>query len=722
MKILFCFLTMLGIIVASSCSVQSAQPGEKLVLAENGIDYVFRWCPPGRFIMGSSENERGRFVDELSHETELTRGFWLLESEVTQKMFQSVMKKNPSAFSGSGGEKEKVKNIDTADFPVENLLLTEVDEFCKKLGAALKGTVRLPSEAEWEYACRAGAKGPFGVEDEFTNFAWFWDNAGKRTNQVKLKKPNAWGFYDMHGNVSEWCRDTFALDAYQKHSKKDPLETRPAYGNPKIIRGGNWCSGPSVCRSASRDRDGGTVRQDNIGFRIVFIPRFSQGIPDQYRKQWKEYEPEVLQNIEKYRKADAVLNLLNRDGSPLSDCEVNIRQIGHEFKFGCNILVLDQLEDKNEIYERKFLRLFNLATSTLCMKIYHPREDLYLFGEKDQKVWRRPQPDRILRFCQEHRIEMKGQPVIAGSWHPDWVSKDYETAKKQYSKWIQKVAERYDGKIGIIDLVNESLCHQKKEFSLYQPDLNYVEWAFREAKKYFKNSILEINEATGFTVTGPYYRLLKKLFDAGTPIDSIACQYHHFNRESFQRHLDKTRYRKLADAYYRLSEFNRPIYISEITIPATCGADLQEGEAVQAEVLSNLYHLWFSIPQMNGIIYWNFCDGAAWGGETGEGRVRAGLLDENMREKPAYLMLDFLINTKWRTDLQKQKPVAGYVRFRGYRGRYRIEVRKGSRSQFFEMNLTGTGGRFDFKWTALENNLKTNTESVVEKNLKVENK
>ena len=679
---------------------RSTEAGEKLVLNDKGIDYVFHWCPPGKFLMGSPESEKGRFADEIPHNVELTRGFWLLETEVTQKMFQSVTGKNPSAFSSNGSEENQVKNLDTSEFPVESLLPDEISEFCKKMSAAFKGTVSLPTEAQWEYACRAGSAEPFAVKGNSDCWGWYWNNSKERTHKVRSKKANAWGLYDMHGNVAEWCSDGFTVDSYSRHEPKDPMIPSLAiYGNSKIVRGGSWEGSLSACRSAARDRDNGETRQEYIGFRVVFLPRFTQGIPENYRKQWKELEPQILNDIEKYRKANAVLKFTDQNGTPLSDVDVDIQQISHEFRFGCNILVLGQLGDQNSLYEEKFLKLFNLATSTLCMKIYHPSEKSYLFGENEQNVWRRPQPDRVLRFCKEHGIEMKGQPVIAGSWHPDWVAKDYDKAKKQYSDWIKALARRYDGKIQIIDLVNEALCHCKKEFSLYEPEYKYVGWAFQEAKKYFKKSTLEINEATHFTVSGSYYRFLKKLFDAGIPIDSIACQYHHFNRQSLQQHLEKARYWKLREEYNQLAEFGRPLYISEITIPATYGADENEGEAIQAEVLSNLYHLWFSIPKMAGIIHWNFCDGAAWGGDSGEGRVKGGLLDPNMREKPAYLMLDRLINQQWRTKLTNVKTDQnGLIKFRGFRGHYKIYVRTNpkdpSQRGSFEIVLTGSGGEF----------------------------
>ena len=169
--------------------------GERKVITVDGVEYAFRWCPPGEFMMGSPTSEAGRKDNETQHRVRLTKGFWLLETEVTQEMWESVMGNNPSHFKG-------------ANLPVEQVNWTEAGEFCKKLsGFANMGTFSLPTEAQWEYACRAGTTGEFGGTGKLDEMGWYHDNSGNRIHAVKSKKPNAWGLYDMRGNVWELCSD-----------------------------------------------------------------------------------------------------------------------------------------------------------------------------------------------------------------------------------------------------------------------------------------------------------------------------------------------------------------------------------------------------------------------------------------------------------------------------------------------------------------------------------
>ncbi len=256
--------------------------GTLKTLKINGIDYRFHYCPPGTFQMGSPTGESGRDDDETQHRVELTNGFWTFETEVTQAMWQAVMGENPSWFCSSGGGSSKVSGLDTSNFPVERVSWTECQEFIDKLNAAARlpegFKLRLPTEAEWEYACRAG-----------TTTAYFWDDSlngdkancegnypcgtstkGKylaRTTEVGSYAPNPWGLYDMHGNVWEWCEDVFAsyntLDNVQ-----NPINVTTE-GSRRVLRGGSWNDYAGNCRSAGRAYDGPTRRRDLNGFRLV---------------------------------------------------------------------------------------------------------------------------------------------------------------------------------------------------------------------------------------------------------------------------------------------------------------------------------------------------------------------------------------------------------------------------------------------------------------------
>ena len=214
------------------------------------------WCPPGQFMMGSLTSEQGRYADEVQHEVVLTRGFFLAETECTQGQWEAVMGGNPSYFKGT-------------QRPVEQVSWSEAVEYCRKLTAKQRAEGilaegwewRLPTEAEWEYAARAGTTGArYGKLD---TIAWRDGNSGIQTHPVKQKTANGWGLYDMMGNVWEWCSDWYG--DYPTGSVTDP--TGPSSGSLRVFRGGGWYNGAGRARSASRSGGGPGVRLFNLGFR-----------------------------------------------------------------------------------------------------------------------------------------------------------------------------------------------------------------------------------------------------------------------------------------------------------------------------------------------------------------------------------------------------------------------------------------------------------------------
>ena len=230
-------------------SIPDAKAGERQTETVNGVEFAFRWCPPGTFMMGSPNDENNRYIDETQHKVTLTKGFWMLETEVTQKQWKAVMGKNPISFTGD-------------DLPVEMVSWNDCQEFCKKC-AKLGFHVQLPTEAQWEYACRAGTRSSYsGNLDEM---AWYDFNSGVKTHPVGTKKPNAWGLYDMHGNVFEWCQDWYG--EYPSGSVTDP--TGSSSVAPCVYRGGSCYSDARYCRSAYRyclvPRD----RKHGLGFRVI---------------------------------------------------------------------------------------------------------------------------------------------------------------------------------------------------------------------------------------------------------------------------------------------------------------------------------------------------------------------------------------------------------------------------------------------------------------------
>ena len=207
-------------------------------------------CEPGKFLMGSPPDEKGRFDNETRHSVELTKGFWLGKYEVTQAQWNSVMHNNNSRFKNP-------------NHPVENISWHDCETFVRRVRAAIAG-VRLPTEAEWEYACRAGSDAPVSGSGQIADMAWYDMNSDNQTHEVGKNKPNAWGFYDMHGNVLEWCADWFSIPSGDAVDPKGPPS-----GSFKVLRGGCWFFYDSDCRSAYRLRREPRLRNCIFGFRIA---------------------------------------------------------------------------------------------------------------------------------------------------------------------------------------------------------------------------------------------------------------------------------------------------------------------------------------------------------------------------------------------------------------------------------------------------------------------
>ena len=210
--------------------------------------------------MGSPVYENGRDNDETQCPVRLTKGFWLGETEVTQGFWRKVMGNNPSGFK-SGDE-----------YPVERVSWYDCREFLKELNA--KAPVAgflwtLPTEAQWEYACRAGTSGAFAARGHLDDMGWYSDNSGFSTHPVGQKEANAWGFRDMHGNVWEWCRDSWDGNYLMSEAQTDPIGLT---GADRIYRGGSWSYSARYCRSAFRYYTDPGLPNDDLGLRVALVP------------------------------------------------------------------------------------------------------------------------------------------------------------------------------------------------------------------------------------------------------------------------------------------------------------------------------------------------------------------------------------------------------------------------------------------------------------------
>jgi formylglycine-generating enzyme len=243
---------LLGAVVPPSTQPETNSLGMKFVL-----------IPAGEFLMGYAPGEPGWAANEPQHKVRISKAFWFQATEVTQKQFAALIKGNNSAFSGDNQ-------------PVERVSWDEAVEYCRLLSVKEGKHYRLPTEAEWEYACRAGTTSPYNLGATISSDQANYDGTyvfgdGKKgvyrakTVDVASFQPNAWGLYDMHGNVSEWCQDW--ENDYPMGDAVDP--TGPAEGTHRISRGGAYLSEPTDCRSASRDWYVPDGQRDSRGFRVL---------------------------------------------------------------------------------------------------------------------------------------------------------------------------------------------------------------------------------------------------------------------------------------------------------------------------------------------------------------------------------------------------------------------------------------------------------------------
>lgn len=281
-------IRMMAFVLALACPSPLFAQDRQLVVNRLGMRLVA--IPSGQFAMGSPADRKEVEPDEILHSVRLSNGFFLGQTEVTQEQYQRVIGTNPSHFKDSGDGSRK-------DYPVENVSWDDAVDFCRRLSemseeVSAGRSYRLPTESEWEYACRSGGQGAFAIVEgkRLEDYGWFANNSGHRlldatalwkedqanymerilgnkgsTSRVAQKLPNAWGIYDMHGNVWEWCSDWYG--DYPADTVVDPKG--PQSGTARVARGGGWHNPSNFCRSAFRFRDDPAERDYDIGFRVV---------------------------------------------------------------------------------------------------------------------------------------------------------------------------------------------------------------------------------------------------------------------------------------------------------------------------------------------------------------------------------------------------------------------------------------------------------------------
>lgn len=401
-------------------------------------------------------------------------------------------------------------------------------------------------------------------------------------------------------------------------------------------------------------------------------------------KDYMDYR--VAEGIEKNRKDFATIRIVDREGRPVTHAQVEVRQLSHQFKFGANLFLLDEMETdaKNAAYREVFPQVFNHATLPFYWNGLEPVRGKPRFEKGSPKVYRRPAPDLCLDFCEANGIRPKAHCLIYDAWAPDWLPDDVPESKRLYRERLRQLADRYRGRIEDWEVINETLIpYQKKNRSLFiEPD--YLEWAFRSAREFFPDNRLLLNEATeniwgkGFNYCrGAYYLLIERLMNLRVPMDGIGMQFHMFyprgeEEERSPLFYDPRRLYATLDCYGR---FRKPVQITEITIPAY--SEEKEDEETQAEIVKNLYQIWFSHEAVESIVWWNLVDGYAYvreGDNWNENSYYGGLLRHDMSFKPAWYAVRDLVKNKWHTEASLSAGDADRVTFRGFYGDYEVAV------------------------------------------------
>lgn len=297
-------------------------------------------------------------------------------------------------------------------------------------------------------------------------------------------------------------------------------------------------------------------------------------------------------------------------------------------------------------------------------------------------IYRRPTPDLCLEWCERHGIEPKAHILNYPNHTPAWAVGDVRREKLLLAKRFRELSERYAQRVRMWEVTNETLCDAHAGTAdLYRAD-DLVEWSFKTAEQFFPGNELIINEAhsriwddTWFKRNrSPYYMQIERALLKGARIDAVGLQFHMFHADAAVAARNaKTFYdpQRLFDVLETYAAFGKPLQITELTIPAY--SNDPGDEAVQAEILRELYRIWFSVRGMEAIIYWNLPDGYAAGAEPGdyshgENKYYGGLCRFDMSPKPAYRVIRELFEKEWRSNVDAE--AAGRYVFRGFYGTY----------------------------------------------------
>ena len=395
----------------------------------------------------------------------------------------------------------------------------------------------------------------------------------------------------------------------------------------------------------------------------------------------EETDFKIKYGTEMYRKGFCRLGLVAPDGTLVQKAQVRVKLKKHAFRFGCNAFMLDQFPEKeqNEKYEEVFASLFNEAVIPFYWSDLEPEDGKCRYEAGSTPIYRRPPPDQVLAFCRRNNITPKGHPLCWHSYIPGWTPNDPEQFMRRLQRRLRELSARYGDEIFLWDCVNEAQAHQPLLHQRLSHD--YVERVFHMADTFFPAARLIYNDNNHWWDYlgdySPVYLLVQRLLDKGCRVGGLGLQYHMMAKymgAPSDKFMNPRLIYGVLDQYARLQI---PVNFSEVSVISR--RDLGNGDLFQELVTERLYRIWFSHPAVEGVTWWNLVDGTAayapMGSEEGENSLRAGLVNYDFSEKPAFKVLKRLIKEEWQTDTTFDYVLYEKNMFHGFYGDYTVEVK-----------------------------------------------
>jgi endo-1,4-beta-xylanase len=408
---------------------------------------------------------------------------------------------------------------------------------------------------------------------------------------------------------------------------------------------------------------------------------FPSIITKKYEALWSDpaLQARIEDGIRVHRQSEVQVQIQDSEGRTLSGVDVQVSQQDSDFHFGANIFMLGGYpeEARNRGYEQAFCDLFNAATVPFYWPGIEPEQGKFRYTADSKPMSRRPPPDAVIAFCQEHGLRMHGHTLVWESteWSiPRWLPRDAVANEPLWEARVRDIAERYGQIIKRWDVLNEPVADYYQYVPTHPMPEDYFDKAFRWAEKYFPSDVrLDINEVPGAWghLRENYIKLIKHLRGESRRLGALGLQFHVHTDAELDRVLNGEIYTpemllQSLDAYAQL---NLPVHVSEITL--TSPDNTPAGEEAQALAARNFYRLWFSHPCVEGITWWNLPDGGA---APGQNEVFPGLVRADMSRKRSYEILHDLLHNEWRTDFRATTDEHGCLGIRGFHGTHRISV------------------------------------------------